>query len=120
MNNRQWWDTDFYLEQWASFHPTLSHTLVLRNKITNVSSVPLNMWTRQLPIIFARYLPRLSYFKNGQKTIYTPGSQQYNFSPDANWAAVIAADKEAGIGMVAPLASLWERFLPLLPIKNFG
>lgn len=100
MDKRQWWDTDFYIEQWASFRKDLPDTLTLKSKIIYTGNNPKSVTTRQLPVIFARHLPRVGYWKNGQKMI-SSGNGGIGINPDRNWAALIAGDKETGIGMVA-------------------
>ncbi len=107
------WDTTFYLEQWAYFsaaHPT---TLVLDSTITNDGSiggsVTRQMTTRQLPVIFARHLPKLGHYIGA--TSNTPTiplaplgamqSSDYGVSPSTNWAALVnAGPTYKGIGMV--------------------
>lgn len=96
---RDLWDTNFYLEQWASFHPTLPRVLVLKSKISYTGQIPAKITTRQLPVIFAFWLTKGVYWENGQKVEVTnPGA--VNTNPDQNWVALLSQAKDAGIGMV--------------------
>ncbi len=109
IENRDLWDTDFYLEQWLSFDERRPRTLRMRSRIEHVGSKPTAMGSRQLPILFARHLPRLAYWKDGGKRILArPGAP---VNPDRTWAAVIAEDREVGIGMV---------FAPGTTFHDFG
>ncbi len=100
MCERQWWDTDFYIEQWASLHPTLPRTLVLRSKITYAGSSQKSVTSRSLPIIFACNLPRIAYWQNAQKVISQNLGSEVGISPDYNWSALVGANTEVGVGMI--------------------
>jgi hypothetical protein len=99
------WDSPFYNEQWLSFHPVHHRTLVMRSRLTNSGPVPQEVSTRLLPVIYTVYLPRLAYWANGQKVIQRV-SVNTPFATDRHWAAMVAADRESGIGyVVAPTAA---------------
>ena len=104
------WDTNFYVEQWASFSPQFSHTLVLKTKISYEGDY--SQWensdtdtvhnghpvTKQWPIIFGLNLTRIAYIKNGVKTFES--TTDHHFDPDGNWAALLSSTKDTGIGMI--------------------
>lgn len=54
-SNQNNWDSYWYLEQWASFHPQYLRTLVLRSKITYVGTGFFDMNSKQLPVLFSRF-----------------------------------------------------------------
>jgi len=95
---RDLWDTGFYLEQTAYFHPQLPHVLVTHNQLTQEDShYNTTMITRSLPILFANNLPRLLYWKDGAKYLNTTGGA---FLPDDDWGALVGLTNESGIGFV--------------------
>ncbi len=93
------WDTDFYVEQWVSFHPELKHTLILKNKLTYepADQKKAEMTSRQLPVIFTNDLNRSFVYEKGREQTSTARVVQR--SPERKWGAMLAPDKDAGIGM---------------------
>lgn len=94
------WDTPFYLEQWATLMGADGRTMQLRSKIINAGAQALSVTTRQLPVIFAFHLPRTAFWQGGQKHIENYLASDVSVNPDQNWAALVAATGEVGIGMV--------------------
>lgn len=99
LSERNLWDTGFYLEQWAYFHPEYPHALVLKSKIsyedTNYTNFAV---TWQVPVIFAHNLTNVVYSKSGSlinTRVFSGG-----FDPDQEWAALIDPTKSSGIGLV--------------------
>lgn len=109
------WDTDFYLEQWLSFESGLPATLKTKSKLINAGTQQLGMRTRQIPINFAKKVPRVAYVKNGSTVVLensctgacdTPANQTLKLFTEKRWAALLSIGKTAGVGMVvSPLAT---------------
>jgi hypothetical protein len=98
MQNRDLWDTDFYLEGFVSFDSKYPKSLKIQQILTYVGGENEIMMGRQFPILFSYFLPRLAYWKNGQKIVKMVSGE--DIVPDKNWVSHIGVLNEAGIGMV--------------------
>lgn len=102
MAQRNLWDTDFYLEQWADMVGPVGRTLRLHSRITHVGQAGRLVSSRQWPIIFAFHLPRTVYWEDGGRRDLVNASPGLGFNPDANWAALLHPTRDVGIGTVMP------------------
>jgi hypothetical protein len=102
MAYRNLWDTNFYIEQWASISNVYKNTLAVKSKISYQGSDSREIMSGGgLQIIFAFYLPRVTYWKDGYQVILEREVNNENpIATDKNWAALIGQNSEIGIGMV--------------------
>jgi len=114
MDNREHWNTDFFLEQHAYFHDEFKRTMVLDNVLSFVGDEPRTVSTRQLPVIFAFHLPNVAYVKDGEIKIENI-KKESGIRADSNWAALVADGKNVGIGMV-----LAPTFQTMIDKARFG
>jgi hypothetical protein len=97
MVNQSLWDTDFYIEGKVSFDDHYPDTIKLISKISYEGIVSQIMTGRQMPIIFARYIPRIGYILNNQ---FVTRLDQAPAKPDKSYASLLGISLDSGIGMV--------------------
>lgn len=102
--NRALWDTNFYIEQWASFSPIYANTLELKSKLTYMGAGSREVMNGGgMQIIYGFNLPRVANQENGTVVIHNwpPNTEGPIIPiPDTNWAAMVNDSVNAGIGMV--------------------